>query len=195
MTSFFLQGNQKRKLRKRLAWFGQVSSDAWKKKGVKNSQKIINICINLPSGKSVFSSVHQVVGNESLDHLYLKRVMLTGAKELYKSESSGLSQDCLGFIGDSESANLCVLRELESEILCDKQPFRSAVLLAEFIAKEVLAKADIRAKMKWCLEKPVDPDEANSNSTALPRLAVETRFASMILTMRDVLRCKAALEA
>ncbi|KAL0024656.1 hypothetical protein WJX77_006456 [Trebouxia sp. C0004] len=122
---------------------------------------MINICINLPSGKSVFSSVHQVVGDESLDHLYLKQVMLAGPKEVYKTESGGLSRDCLGFIGDSESANLCALRELESE----------------------------------CLENPVDPDEADSKSTALPRLAVETRFASMILTMRDVLRCQAALEA
>ena len=76
-----------------------------------------------------------------------------------------------------------------------------------------MAKANIRAKLKWYLENPALPDDeaaqtgsstpaqadsstpAKPKSTALPRLPVETRFGSMIITMRDVQRCKPALEA
>lgn len=63
-----------------LLQIGQVFSDAWKRKGVNNDQKMINICINLPSGSSVFSSVHATTGADSLNAAYLKRVMLNGAK-------------------------------------------------------------------------------------------------------------------
>jgi len=62
--------------------YGQISSDGWRRKGVNNDQKMLNICVNLPSGKSVFCSVHPVSGHDTLDNVYLKRVMLNGAKEV-----------------------------------------------------------------------------------------------------------------
>lgn len=37
--------------------------------------------------------------------------------------------------------------------------------------------------------------QQDSTSTAMPRLPVETRFGSMILMMRDAVRCRKALEA
>ena len=41
---------------------GQISSDAWEKKAINNSQKMINICVNLPDGQSAFSSIHPTTG-------------------------------------------------------------------------------------------------------------------------------------
>ncbi len=42
-------------------------------------------------------------------------------EQVFKAENGGLSERCLGFIGDSESANLCALRVLEAEypFLCN----------------------------------------------------------------------------
>ena len=70
--------------------YGQVASDAWKKKGVNGDQKMINICLNLPSGKSVFTAGHATKGDEGIRAPYLKSVMLEGAKQVHIIKSGVL---------------------------------------------------------------------------------------------------------
>ena len=58
--------------------FGQIASDAWKKAGTNNDQKLINICVNLPSGGSVFAGVHANDGS-CINSAYLKTLLLREA--------------------------------------------------------------------------------------------------------------------
>lgn len=61
---------------------GQICSDAWKKKGVNSSEKLFNICVNLPSGKSTFVKAVPTDGSEAATVEFIKELLLRSALEV-----------------------------------------------------------------------------------------------------------------
>jgi hypothetical protein len=62
--------------------FGQICSDAWTKKGVNDTHKMFNVCVNMPSGKSTFVKSVPTDGSEAITAEFIKKVLVESAEEV-----------------------------------------------------------------------------------------------------------------
>ncbi len=71
---------------------GQICSDAWKRKGVNNSEKLFNICVNTPSGKSTFVKAVPTDGSVAITADFIKELLVTSALEVHSLPLEGSLQ-------------------------------------------------------------------------------------------------------
>ncbi len=62
--------------------FGQIASDAWKRKGVNGDEKQFNICVNLPDGKCTFVKCVPTDGSVALTTEFIQELLESSALEV-----------------------------------------------------------------------------------------------------------------
>ena len=62
--------------------FGQIASDAWKKKGVNGDEKQFNICVNLPDGKCTFVKCVPTDGSVALTTDFIQELLTSSGVEV-----------------------------------------------------------------------------------------------------------------